>query len=68
MKECSKGLQDALKLEHTKTGRWFGREEKTIEDSLKDFKKYYLKMINKELSKVEMAKLLGVGRATLVFN
>ena len=31
----------------------------------KDFKKYYIKMINKELSKVEMAKLLGVGRATL---
>lgn len=49
----------------TKTGRWFGREEKKVEDLPKEFKKYYLKMVNKELSKVEMAKLLGVGRATL---
>lgn len=49
----------------TKTGRWFGREEKQVNDLPKDFKKYYNKMINKEISKVEMAKLLGCGRATL---
>lgn len=49
----------------TKTGKWFGREEKTIEDLPTNFKKYYDKMINKEITKVEMAKLLGCGRTTL---
>lgn len=49
----------------TKTGRWFGKEEKQTHDPPKDFKKYYIKMINKAITKVEMAKLLGVGRATL---
>lgn len=49
----------------TKTGKWFGRDEKTIEDLPKEFYKYYIKMINKEITKVEMAKLLGVGRATV---
>ena len=49
----------------TKTGRWFGREEKKVDDLPKDFKKYYDKMINKEISKVEMAKLLECSRATL---
>ena len=48
----------------TKSGKWFGREEKTIEDLPKEFHKYYTKMINKEINKVEMAKLLGCGRAT----
>ena len=49
----------------TKSGKWFGREEKKVSDLPKDFKKYYDKMLNKEITKVEMAKLLGVGRATL---
>ncbi|WP_085829037.1 recombinase family protein [Clostridium massiliodielmoense] len=49
----------------TKTGKWFGREEKKKDDLPKDFKKYYDKMKNKEISKVEMAKLLEVGRATV---
>ena len=49
----------------TKSGKWFGREEKKVTDLPKDFKKYYYKMQNKEITKVEMAKLLGVGRATL---
>ncbi|WP_194190370.1 recombinase family protein [Clostridium chrysemydis] len=49
----------------TKSGKWFGREIKTKNDLPKDFEKYYNKMINKEISKVEMAKLLGCGRATL---
>lgn len=48
----------------TKSGKWFGREEKKVSDLPKDFKKYYDKMINKEITKVEMAKLLGIGRAT----
>lgn len=43
----------------------FGREERKVSDLSKDFKKYYDKMLNKEITKVEMAKLLGVGRATL---
>ncbi|MBQ3420662.1 MAG: recombinase family protein [Romboutsia sp.] len=49
----------------TKTGRWFGREVKKAEYLPKDFKKYYLKMLNREISKTEMAKLLGCGRATV---
>ena len=48
----------------TKSGKWFGREEKKVSDLPKDFKKYYDKMINKEITKVEMAKVLGIGRAT----
>ncbi|XZM35455.1 recombinase family protein (plasmid) [Clostridium perfringens] len=49
----------------TKSGKWFGREEKTISDLPQNFYKYYNKMINREITKVEMSKLLGVGRATV---
>lgn len=49
----------------TKSGKWFGREEKTIGDLPQNFYKYYNKMINGEITKVEMSKLLGVGRATV---
>lgn len=49
----------------TKSGKWFGREEKTIEDLPKDFIKYYRKLSNKEISKVEMSKLLQCSRSTL---
>lgn len=59
------GVEKCKATGKTKTGRWFGRAEKTAEDLPKDFKKYYDKMANKEISKVEMAKLLGCGRATL---
>lgn len=59
------GIEKCKSTGQTKTGRWFGREEKQIQDLPKDFKKYYDKMINKEITKVEMAKLLGIGRATL---
>ena len=59
------GVEKCKASGQTKTGRWFGREEKQVHDLPKDFKKYYIKMINKEITKVEMAKLLGVGRATL---
>lgn len=65
VERVQQGVARCIEIGTTKTGRWFGREEKKIDDLPKDFKKYYLKMINKELSKVEMAKLLGVGRATL---
>lgn len=59
------GVEKCKVTGETKTGKWFGREEKKVEDLPRDFKKYYKKMLNKEISKVEMAKLLGVGRATL---
>lgn len=65
VERVQQGVARCIETGATKTGRWFGREEKKAEDLPKDFKKYYVKMINKELSKVEMAKLLGVGRATL---
>lgn len=50
---------------NTKSGKWFGRQEKQVSDLPKEFKKYYDMNKNKQISKVEMAKLLGVGRATL---
>lgn len=59
------GVERCKATGQTKTGRWFGREEKQVYELPKDFKKYYEKMINKEINKVEMAKLLGIGRATL---
>lgn len=59
------GVEKCKATGETKTGKWFGREEKTVEDLPKDFKKYYDKMIKKEITKVEMAKLIGCGRATL---
>lgn len=59
------GVEKCKATGETKTGRWFGREEKTAEDLPKDFKKYYDKMKNNEISKVEMSKLLCCGRATL---
>ena len=58
------GVEKCKATGETKTGRWFGREEKKVDDLPKDFKKYYKKMLNKEISKVEMSKLLGVSRAT----
>ncbi|AJH02156.1 resolvase [Clostridium beijerinckii] len=65
VERVQQGVARCIETGTTKTGRWFGREEKKSGDLPKDFKRYYIKMINKELSKVEMAKLLGVGRATL---
>jgi len=65
VERVQQGVARCIETGTTKTGRWFGREEKKIEDLPKDFKKYYIKMINQELSKVEMTKLLRVGRATL---
>ena len=59
------GVERCKAARQTKTGKWFGREEKQVNDLPKDFKKYYDKMLNKEITKVEMAKLLGVGRATI---
>ena len=52
----------------TKTGKWFGREEVTKEYILEKYPKFerYLEQVeNKVINKTEMAKMLGVGRATL---
>lgn len=51
----------------TKTGRWFGREEKTVNDLPREFPRYYrrLKENGGNLTKVEVAKLLNTSRASL---
>ncbi|BDC03396.1 recombinase family protein [Clostridium perfringens] len=63
--DALKEIKDNTGEIKTKSGKWFGREEKTIEDLPKSFEKYYKKMQDGIISKVEMAKLLGCGRATL---
>lgn len=50
---------------NTKTGKWFGREKLTKENLPGPFPKYYQMMKAKKITKVEMAKLLGVGRDTV---
>lgn len=60
-----KEIKNNTGLIQTKTGKWFGREEKMINDLPKDFIKYYDKMLQKEITKVEMSRLLSCGRATL---
>ena len=50
---------------NTKTGRWFGRDKITKENLPAVFPKYYKMMREKKITKVEMAKLLGIGRDTV---
>lgn len=50
---------------NTKTGKWFGREKITKADLPGAFPKYYNMMKAKKITKVEMAKLLGIGRDTV---
>ena len=50
---------------NTKTGKWFGREKLTKENLPPVFPKYYNMMKQKKITKVEMAKLLGIGRDTV---
>ena len=59
------GIEKCKITGKTKTGKWFGREEKKIEDLPKAFYKYYDQLEKKQITKVEMARLLGIGRATL---
>ncbi|BDU82901.1 recombinase family protein [Clostridium perfringens] len=59
------GIEKCKATGETKTGIWFGRKEKQFEDLPKNFRKYYIQMKNKQITKVEMAKLLECGRATL---
>lgn len=63
--EALKDIKETTGEIKTRSGKWFGREEKKIEDLPKSFEKYYKKMQDGIISKVEMAKLLGCGRATL---
>lgn len=59
------GIEKCKATGETKTGNWFGRKEKQVEELPKSFEKYYKQMHEKQITKVEMAKLLGCGRATL---
>jgi DNA invertase Pin-like site-specific DNA recombinase len=59
------GIEKCKIMGKTSTNRWFGRPELTIEDLPKAFNKYYEQMQANVITKVEMAKLLGVGRATV---
>lgn len=52
----------------TKSGKWFGRETTTKELILRDFPKFeeYLSLVDRGIiNKIEMAKMLGVGKTTL---
>lgn len=52
----------------TKSGKWFGRETTTKETILMEYPKFeeYLNLVDKKIiNKVEMAKMLGVGKTTL---
>lgn len=59
------GIEQCKITKRTRTGRWFGRERKKIEDLPKNFDKYYSKLKMKEITKIEMARLLGISRSTL---
>lgn len=59
------GVEKCKATGETRTGNWFGRQEKHIEELPNSFKKYYNQMQEKQITKVEMAKLLGCGRAIL---
>ena len=59
------GIEQCKLTGITKTGVWFGRKEKEKDDLPKNFEKYYNQLLDKRITKVEMARLLGVGRATV---
>lgn len=62
-----KGVERCRATGKTKSGKWFGREEKTVEDLPREFSRYYKKLVENggNLSKIEVAKLLNISRATL---
>lgn len=69
VERVQQGVERCKATGETKTGNWFGRQEKKVEELPKDFIKYYRRLKTKnsngDLTAVEVAKLLGIGRATL---
>ncbi len=59
------GIEKCKASGTTSTGRWFGRVKVTVNDIPKAFQKYYSQFIEGTITKVEMAKLLGVSRPTV---
>lgn len=59
------GIEKCKATGKTKTGNWFGRQEVTVDDLPKDFRKYYSKWEVGDITAVEFAKLLKTSRATL---
>ena len=59
------GVEKCKITGQTKTGKWFGREKKKAEDLPKNFYKYYKRLNEGDITKVEMSRLLGIGRSTL---
>jgi len=59
------GIDRCKSTGQTSTGRWFGRRKLEANDLPRGFNKYYRQLVNGEISKSEMARLIGVGRATL---
>lgn len=53
---------------NTKSGKWFGRQvvdKEMIDFMYPSFKRLLARVYKEEISKTEMAKILGIGRATL---
>ena len=63
--EALKEIKEQTGEIKTKTGNWFGKPQKEVEDLPKDFVKYYKMMKQKQINKKEMASLLKVGRTTV---
>ncbi|WP_341458218.1 recombinase family protein [Clostridium drakei] len=59
------GVERCKETGKTKTGKWFGGQYKKIEDLPKEFFKYYTKMKEGIITKVEMTKLLKISKPTL---
>lgn len=59
------GVERCKETGKTKTGKWFGGQYKKTEDLPKEFFKYYTKMKEGIITKVEMTKLLKISKPTL---
>lgn len=59
------GVERCKATGQTATGRWFGRRKMTASDLPRGFIRYHRQLVAGEISKSEMARLIGVGRATL---
>jgi DNA invertase Pin-like site-specific DNA recombinase len=59
------GVEKCKESGETKSGRWFGNQNLQLEDLPKDFLKYYTKMKEGIITKVEMQRLLNVSKPTI---